>query len=97
MALTDEQKKKAARWLVQEMFKIPRRVAVAHRGDLYDAIDAVEDWIGAAPGGGATNAASLAAAVPTVYKTKLDTVGITAADAVALTLAAVALVRADKL
>lgn len=97
MALSDADKKRAAKWWITQLFKKPKKAASAHYGDIKQAIEETDAWIDAAPAGGASNAAAFASAIHAGIKTKLTGGGIVVADALALLLAAVAQARAGAL
>jgi len=97
MALTLEEQRLASKWWVAHVFKGPQNPAVNDYPEIKQAILDGDAWISAAPGEGATNAASFKAAIPITFKNALSAGGYVVNDMLTLLFAAIAMARAGVL
>jgi hypothetical protein len=97
VALTTEEQRLAAKWWILQVFKMPRKAAANSVPEILQMIQDADAWVDTAPGVEATNAASFAAAIDSAFKNRLSNAGFVVADALALSLAAIALARAGAL
>ena len=98
MALTTGQRRKAARWFVDKVFRKPKKVAVIDRTTLFSALDSIDAFIDGAPTADATNAVAIRNATGAQFRSPFnDHPDHTVAVAVAAALAAVALARTGSL